>query len=147
MASQDALLRDANAATQLGNSISLKMIDFLNQVKNQPLGFKGLGVEFLGICKILNALEERLGEHFSTNQPFPEQAISELQKILDKTTRDFVQLQDLLQKFMDYETGGAVAMLQKTWRTLFADKDISKVSSSLQESKGALNMAMLLTNM
>jgi hypothetical protein len=48
---------------------------------------------------------------------------------------------------MDYEKGGAFARLQKTWRSVFADKDIAKVRVSLQANKGALNMTMLLTNM
>lgn len=144
---QDALLGGASNATQLGNRISLSMVDFLERVKNQPLGFKDLGKDFLSICKILNSLEESLNKNFSTNQPFPEQAIPELQKILDRTTSDFVSLQSLLEKFMEYEKGGVTAKLQKIWRMFFADKDIAKVRGSLQESRGGLNMALLLTNM
>jgi uncharacterized coiled-coil protein SlyX len=88
-----------------------------------------------------------LKEHFKTRQPFPERAIPELTKVLAKTWDDFQHLQNLLQKFMDYEKGGAFARLQKTWRSVFADKDIAKVRASLQANKGALNMTMLLTNM
>jgi hypothetical protein len=67
--------------------------------------------------------------------------------VLAKTWDDFQHLQNLLQKFMDYEKGEAFARLQKTWRSVFADKDIAKVRGSLQANKGALNMTMLLTNM
>jgi hypothetical protein len=147
MGDQDTLLRSVNASTALGNSLSLKMVDFLNQAKDQPVGFRDLGRDFLGICQILSSLAESLDEHFRTSQPFPEQAIPELSKIITKTTDDFTQLQSLLQKFMDYEKGGALARLQKTWRLVFADKDIAKVQTSLQQSRGALNMTMLLTNM
>jgi len=142
-----ALLQAASSATQLGNRISVRMIDFLDNVKSQPLGFKDLGMDFLAVCQILNALEASLKEHFATNQPFPEQALPELRRILDNTVQDFVSLQSLLEKFLEYETGGVTAKLQKTWRMFFADKDIAKVRGSLQENKGALNMAMLLTNM
>ncbi|OCL05300.1 hypothetical protein AOQ84DRAFT_225002 [Glonium stellatum] len=45
---------------------------------------------------------------------------------------------------MGYERGGAVAMLQKTWRMVFADKDIAKVRTSLQANRGALTVAILL---
>jgi hypothetical protein len=48
---------------------------------------------------------------------------------------------------MEYEKGGTFAMLQKTWRLVFADKDIAKIRGSLQANKGALTMTMLLTNM
>jgi hypothetical protein len=147
MAEQDHLLRLTNSTTSLGNSISLKMVEFLDHVKDQPLGFRDLGLDFLSICKILNSLQTSLQGHFRTSQPFPQQAIPELTKILDQTLHDFTQLQYLLEKFMEYEKGGTFAMLQKTWRQFFADKDISKVRSSLQTNKGALTMTMLLTNM
>jgi hypothetical protein len=147
MAAQDMLMRSVHASTVLGNNISLKMVEFLNQVKDQPVGFRDLGLDFLGICKILNSLAESLNEHFRTNQPFPERAVPELMKVITNTTHDFTQLQSLLQKFMDFEKGGTMAKLQKTWRLFFADKDIAKVRVSLQENRGALNMTMLLTNM
>lgn len=123
------------------------MVEFLDHVRDQPLGFRDLGLDFLSICKILNSLQTSLQEHFSSGQSFPQQAIPELSKILDQTLHDFTQLQYLLEKFMEYEKGGTFAMLQKTWTQFFADKDISKVRSSLQTNKGALTMTMLLTNM
>lgn len=147
MAGQDHLLRVTDSTAALGNSISLKMVEFLDHVKDQPLGFRDLGLEFLSICKILNSLQTSLQQHFRSGQPFPQQAIPELTKILDQTLHDFTQLQYLLEKFLQYEQGGAFATLQKTWRLFFADKDISTVKSSLQTNKGALTMTMLLTNM
>jgi hypothetical protein len=144
---EENLLRTVSSTTVLGNSISLKMVDFLDHVKDQPAGFRDLGLDFLSISQILNSLEDSLKEHFKTRQPFPERAIPELTKVLAKTWDDFQHLQNLLQKFMDYEKGGAFARLQKTWRSVFADKDISKVRMSLQANRGALNMTMLLTNM
>jgi hypothetical protein len=148
MANQSGpLLSAVHSCSELGNQISVKMVEFLDNVKDQPIGFRPLGLDFLGISKILNALEESLKEHFKTNQPFPDRALPELMRIINQTLRDFAQLQALLQKFMDYEKGGTFSKLQKTWRMFFADKDIAKVQSSLQESKGALNMTMLLTNM
>ena len=144
---EENLLRTVSSTTVLGNSISLKMVDFLDHVKDQPAGFRDLGLDFLSISQILNSLEDSLKEHFKTRQPFPERAIPELTKVLAKTWDDFQHLQNLLQKFMDYEKGGAFARLQKTWRSVFADKDIAKVRLSLQANKGALNMTMLLTNL
>jgi hypothetical protein len=141
------LLAAVHSCSERGNQISVKMIEFLDNVRDQPIGFRPLGQDFLSISKILNALEESLKEHFRTYQPFPERAIPELMRIINKTIQDFSQLQLLLQKFMDYEKGGTFAQLQKMWRMFFADKDIAKVQTSLQESKGALNMTMLLTNM
>jgi hypothetical protein len=78
--------------------------------------------------QILNSLEGGLQEHFTSEQPFPQKAITELMKALAQTLGDFTKLEGLLQKFMDYEKGGTFATLQKTWRHVFADKDIAKNS-------------------
>jgi hypothetical protein len=147
MTDQQFLLNATNESTTLGNRLSLKMVDFLNEVKDQPSGFRNLGLDFLSLCQILNTLEGQLKEHFRIQQPFPQAAVPELRQLLTKTTDDFRKLQNLLQKFMDYEKGGVVAKVQKTWRQLFADKDIATVRASLQAHKGALTMTMLLINM
>lgn len=148
MADQDSLLRCVNDATTLGYSISLKMVEFfLNGVKDQPVGFRDLGLDFLAICHILNSLEGSLNEHSKSKHPFPAKAIPELTKVLINTVDDFAHLRNLMDKFSEDEKGGAFAMLQKTWRLVFTDKDIAKISTSLQVNKGALTMVMLLINM
>ncbi len=126
MADQDCLLQTASVSTILGNKISMKMVEFLNRVKEQPAGFRELRQDFMSICEILNSLEESLKGHFKTKQTFPEKAIPELMNVLTKTVNDFTQLQNLLQKFMDYERGGTFAKSQKTWRLVFADKTLRK---------------------
>jgi hypothetical protein len=67
MGIQDSLLRTTSAPTILGNKISMKMVEFLNKIKDQPVGFRDLGLDFMSICQILNSLEESLKEHFGTN--------------------------------------------------------------------------------
>jgi hypothetical protein len=89
MADHDALIRFINDTTTLRNSISLKMVEFLNGVKDQPAGFQDFGLDFLDICQMLNALQEILNEHFKSNQPLPEKAIPELAKVWVKTLDDF----------------------------------------------------------
>lgn len=74
------LLTAAKEATTLGNKLSLKMVDFLNEVNDQPSGFRNVGLDFLSLCQILNTLEEQLKEHFRTQQPFPQAAVSELRQ-------------------------------------------------------------------
>jgi hypothetical protein len=54
---EENLLRTVSSTTVLGNSISLKMVDFLDHVKDQPAGFRDLGLDFLSISQILNSLE------------------------------------------------------------------------------------------
>jgi hypothetical protein len=142
-----ALLNSVHSVSAAGNRISHTMISFLDNVHDQPLGFRDLGRDFLSISQILNDLQKSLAEHFNTGQPFPERAIPELMRVVNNTAADFGELERLLNKFMEYEKGGVVAQLQKTWRHFFADRDIAKVQKSLREQRGSLNMAMLLTNM
>src|ERR1700760_3286118 len=115
MAAQNALLDTTVSLDRLGSGISLTMVEFLNNVKSQPLGFRQLGLDFLGICEIVNSLKSSLQQHFETNQPFPERAVPELSRILQKAYQDFGSLDQLLKKFMEYEKGGSFATLQKTW--------------------------------
>jgi hypothetical protein len=147
MAASQDILRSTRVLNRQGNDISQTMVDFLNSVKTQPLGFRDLGLDFLSVCKIVGSLRGSLEEHFETNQPFPERAVPELMKLLTETADDFVKLQGLLKKFMDFEKGGVTGAMQKTWRRVFADKDVAKVRDSLQKNSGALRMTMLLTNM
>jgi hypothetical protein len=146
MADTTSLLSTTTRTTTLGNTISSKMLSFLDSVSSPPTGFRSLGLDFLSIIQILNSLSSSLSSHFTTST-LPPQAVSELTKILTQTLKDFENLQTLLEKFMDYEKGGAVGRVMKTWRSVFADKDIAKVRDSLKANKGALTMALYLTDM
>jgi hypothetical protein len=134
MANRELLLETAGSLDHLGQGISLKMIQFLNTVKTHPIGFRDLGLDFLEICKIINALKSTLQ---GGAQTIHEKALSELLKVLSQTYDDFSQLQRLLEKFTEFEKGGTFAMLQKSWRLVFADKDVAKVHKSLQENRGS----------
>jgi hypothetical protein len=147
MSAQQVLLSNVHSTTQTGNRISTAMVNFLDNVKEQPLGFKGLGLNFLETCKILNALQLSLEEHFRTNQPFPEKAVPELDTVLRRTEKDFGELEGLLAKFSKYEAGGIAGRVMKTWRMVFADKDVVRIGGSLREGMAALRMATLLINM
>ena len=147
MADRESLLRVSDEATTMGDELSIRLVNFLNEVADQPSEFRNLAFDFLSLCQILSTLQEQLKVHFRTQQPFPAAAIPELRHLLIKTTDDFKKLQQLLQKVIDYEKGGVFAKLHKTWRQIFADKDIAAVRASLQANKGALTITMLLTNM
>lgn len=121
------------------------MVEFLNTVKHQPLGFRDLGYDFLDICRIMTAIEASLAEFIkSSQQQFPPDVLAELDRKFRQTVEDFLVLDQLLQKFLDYEKGGAAAMVQKTWRRVFADKDIAKVQNSLRANRDTLKMSMLV---
>ncbi len=146
MSAQQVLLSDVHSATQTGNRISA-MVSFLDNVREQPLGFRDLGLTFLETCKILGALRLSLEEHARARQAFPDKAVPELEAVLRRTEKDFGELEGLLGKFMKYEEGGIAGRLNKTWRMLFADKDVMRVGGSLREGMASLRMATLLIDM
>jgi hypothetical protein len=113
---QQSLLNLIDSVSSTGNQISTDMVTFLDSVSAQPLGFRELGLNFLEISRILNALKLSLEQHFQTNQPFPEKAIPELDRVLQRTRADFGELEVLLGKFVKYEKGGLSGKVMKTWR-------------------------------
>jgi hypothetical protein len=145
--SQEQLLAHIHLTSSTGQRISTSMLTFLNNTPSQPLGFRDLGLTFLEICRILSALEQSLQTHFQTGQTVPERAVPELEKVMGRTDEDFKELEGLLGKFVSYEEGGIKGRLMKTWRMVFADRDVGKVEKSLREGMGALKMAGLLVNL
>jgi hypothetical protein len=140
MPTHQDLQSSVHTTSELGNAISGRMLSFLDTVNDQPLGFRNLGLDFLAISQILNTLEQSLSQ---SAEPFPTPAIPELIKLITKTHEDFVQLKALLERFLNYERGGLYAKMQKTWRMVFADKEIGKCKLALQEEKGGLRMMLV----
>ena len=68
---KESLLELCNRATILGNSISVRMLEYLSTVKSQPHGFRELAVDFLDICRILWSIEAGLSEASRTKNQFP----------------------------------------------------------------------------
>jgi hypothetical protein len=147
MAYRGELLSTTRALDSQGHTLSSKIDLFLNSVKAQPLGFRELGLNFIGIARIVSALRSSLESHIQSGLPFPDAAVPELLRVLKKSSDDFADLDKLLARFMEYERGGALGSLKKGWRMMFADKEVGRLDGQLKESQGALNMAMLLTNM
>ncbi|KAJ9641762.1 hypothetical protein H2199_004974 [Coniosporium tulheliwenetii] len=131
-------------ATVLGNSISVRMLEYLSTVKNQPHGFRGLATNFLEICRILWSIEAGLEEASSMHNQLPVDMIQELDKKFRQANDDFIALNQMLSKFLEYEKKGGFGRLQKGFRMMFAESDIEKMRESLAKSREALNMSALV---
>ncbi|KAH8878608.1 hypothetical protein GQ53DRAFT_617439, partial [Thozetella sp. PMI_491] len=143
---KESLLQQCQRAAHLGSSISTQMTEFIGQVKpkQQPRGFRDLGLEFLEVCRIITSIEVGLTEFLKAATQFPPDVLAELEKKFSQTVEDFLALSRLLQKLFEHKRPGTVAKLQQVWAMVFADKDIAKIQNSLRMNRDALKMSMLV---
>ncbi|KAF2429033.1 ankyrin [Tothia fuscella] len=141
---KETLLELCTRAAILGNSISVRMLEYLSTAKNLPPGFKELAAEFLDLSRILWSIEAGLMEASQTRNKFPVAMVEELDGKFRKTNDDFVVLNQILLKYLDYETRGTFGRLQKGWRVMFSSADINKVRESLAKNRDALRMSSMV---
>ncbi|KAJ9144160.1 Ankyrin [Pleurostoma richardsiae] len=142
--SRESVLELCTKVTILGNSVSVRMLEFLSTVKHQPHGFRELAHDFLDSCRILWSIEAGLTETNRTANQFPVDMINELDKKFRQTNDDFTVLNQMLTRYLEYERKGALGKLQKGWRAMFADDGIAKMRDSLAKSRDALRMSALV---
>jgi len=138
---KESLLELCERATTLGNSVSVRMLEYLSTVKNQSYGFRALANEFLEICRILWSIEAGLKDTSRTHNQLPGDMIQELDRKFRQTNDDFIVLNQMLSKFLENERKGGFG---KRWRMMFADSDIDKVKDSLGRSRESLKMSALV---
>lgn len=136
----DACTRD----TLLGNKISVRMLEYLSTVKTHPDGFEHLAREFLDICRILFSIEVGLEDCSKTGRRFPPDMVVELERKFKTTYTDFQELDRMIHKFLEYETKGTMGKIQKGFRRMFPDHDITRMRESLTKSREALRMSALV---
>ncbi|TEA11255.1 putative ankyrin repeat protein [Colletotrichum sidae] len=141
---KETVLDLCTRATLLGNNISVRMLEFLTNVKHQPHGFKDLANDFLDICRILWSIEAGLSEASRTHQEFPADMIKELETKFRQTNSDFQVLDHMMFEFLEYEKKGAMGKIQRGWRMMFADKEIFRMRESIRKARDALRMSALV---
>lgn len=161
----DADLRPlCNRATDLGNNISLRLVELLTSLKHSPAGLRRLANEFLDISRILWSIESglakahrrkssesiRVGDEWEPSGEEVRASIfspgmSEvLGARLRQTIRDFEALDGVLSKYLEVEKKGAVAKLQSRWRKMFADRDLERMRVSLASARDSLRAIALV---
>ncbi|KAL6241240.1 hypothetical protein RBB50_011919 [Rhinocladiella similis] len=141
---KETLLELCTMATNVGNSISVRMLEYLGTVKNQPHGFKELACDFLDISRILWSIEAGLNEAGRSQTKFPQDMTQELDKKFRQTNDDFIVLNQMLTKFLEYERKGRLGRFQRGWHSMFSDDEIHKIRDSLGKSRDALRMSALV---
>ncbi|KEF62570.1 uncharacterized protein A1O9_00543 [Exophiala aquamarina CBS 119918] len=141
---KESLLDLCTRATNLGNSVSVRLLEYLSTVKHHPHGFRELATDFLDISRILWAIEAGLIESSRSHNTLPADMVKELDKKFRGTHDDFMVLNQLLVKFLEYEKKKGFGKLSKGWHMMFVDTDIHKMRESLEKSRDALRMSALV---
>ncbi|KAF7562340.1 hypothetical protein G7046_g1773 [Stylonectria norvegica] len=141
---QTQCLELCHKATALGDRVSVRMLENLTSVKQQPHGLDALAHDFLDTCETLFSIEAGLGECIRNNQTFPADVISELCKKFRVTQADFNLLDQMLSKFLDYERKGTMGRMRRGWGKIFGDHDIEKTSIALGRTRESLKMSALM---
>ncbi|KIW17124.1 hypothetical protein PV08_04315 [Exophiala spinifera] len=141
---KETLLELCTMATNVGNSISVRMLEYLGTVKHQPHGFKELACDFLDVSRILWSIEAGLNEAGRSQTKFPQDMTQELDKKFRQTNDDFIVLNQMLTKFLEYERKGRLGRFQRGLHSMFSDDEIHKLRESLGRSRDALRMSALV---
>lgn len=126
----------------LGNTIAIRMLEYIGTVKHQVQGFGLLASDFLEVSRILWAIETGLKS--SNKQQMPADMMAELEKRFRQTNDDFIVLNQLVTRFLENDKKSGFARLSKGFKMMFADSDVHKMRASLEKSREALRMSALV---
>ncbi|KGO76175.1 hypothetical protein PITC_092000 [Penicillium italicum] len=126
-------------ATQLGNQISVHMLNYLSTTKDLPEGFRELSHTFLDTCRMLWAIEAGVTELAAANRALPAVIIEEVEKKFTSTYRDFQQLDKIILKLVQYEHRGTLGKLQRGWNR--PGHDLNRIHESLKKSTETLQIS------
>ncbi|KAJ6132599.1 hypothetical protein N7471_007814 [Penicillium samsonianum] len=126
-------------ATQLGNQISVHMLNYLSTTKDLPDGFRELSHTFLDTCRMLWAIEAGVTELAGANRALPDVIIEEVEKKFVSTYRDFQQLDKIIVKLVQYEHRGTLGKLQRGWHR--PSNDLNRIHESLKKTTETLQIS------
>ncbi|KAJ6184781.1 hypothetical protein N7519_006082 [Penicillium mononematosum] len=108
-------------ATQLGNQISVHMLNYISTTNDLPDGFRELSHTFLDTCRMLWAIEAGVEKKFVS------------------TYRDFQQLDKIILKLIQYEHRGTLGKLQRGWNR--PGHELSRIHESLKKTTETLQIS------
>jgi len=125
--------------TAQGNTIAIRMLEYLSSAKHPIPGFEPLSTEFIELCQELWSIEAGLLEANKSRNALPAEVGQELDKRIRQVNDEFVVLGQMVSKFVDNENkkGG----LSSRFRMMFADTDVDKMRMTLQRSKDSLKVS------
>jgi hypothetical protein len=89
--------------TTQGNTIAIRMLEYLSSAKHAIPGFQALATEFLELCQVLWSIETGLTEAGKIRSAIPVEVTQELDKRVRTVHDEFVVLSQMVTKFVDNE--------------------------------------------
>lgn len=125
--------------TTQGNTIAIRMLEYLSSARNPIPGFQSLAADFIELCQELWSIEAGLTEAGKSRNALPAEIGQELDKRIRQVNNEFVVLQQMTTKFVDNENkkGG----FSSKFRMMFADTDVDKMRSTMQHSRDSLKVS------
>ncbi|GKZ34467.1 hypothetical protein AbraIFM66950_004742 [Aspergillus brasiliensis] len=141
MAAQKAVFTVSAQATQLGNRISVHMLDYLSTEHDLPDGFRELSQTFLDTCRALWAIDADLTESTAAGRALPDVIVEEVAKKFMAAYRDFQSLDKVVTKLIQYEHRGALGRLQRGWNR--PSVELHRIRESLKKTTETLQISVL----
>ncbi|KAL4883563.1 ankyrin repeat-containing domain protein [Aspergillus karnatakaensis] len=136
---EEAIRAVSALATQLGNQISVHMLNYISTTKDLPSGFRDLSHTFLDTCRTLWAIEAGVTELASANRALPEVVINEVEKKFITAYGDFQQLEKLILKLVQYEHRGTWGKLQRGLHR--PGQELTRIHESLKKTNETLQIS------
>ena len=127
--------------TTQGNTISIRMLEYLGTSKHAIPGFEALANEFIELCRLLWSIEAGLTE--SAKNPrhaIPVEVTQELDRRFRQVSDEFTVLQQMVVKFVDNDAGKGGGFGRR-FRMMFADTDVDKMRTTLSRSRDSLKVS------
>ncbi|EOA80941.1 uncharacterized protein SETTUDRAFT_24453 [Exserohilum turcica Et28A] len=122
-----------------GNTIAIRMLEYLSTAKTPLHGFEPLSREFVGLCQVLWSIESGVAETSKSRSGLPVEVSQELDRRVRQVGEEFSVLAQMVNKFVDKENHkGGFGM---KFRMMFADTDIDKMRHTLSRSRDSLKVS------
>ncbi|BCS18144.1 uncharacterized protein APUU_10972A [Aspergillus puulaauensis] len=136
---EDAIRAVSVLATQLGNQISVLMLNYISTAKDLPNEFRALSHTFLDTSRTLWAIETGVSELAAANRALPEVIINEVEKKFAAAYAEFQSLEKLIGKLNHYEHRGTWGKLQRGLHR--PSQELHRIHESLKKTNEALQIS------
>lgn len=122
-----------------GNTVSIRMLEYLSSSKEPVRGFFPLATAFLDLARLVWSIEAGINESFKTRKSYPVEITQELDKHFRQIHDEFTVLSQMVSRFIENDNGKGG--LGKRMRMMFADSEVDKVRMTLLKSSESLKMS------
>jgi ankyrin repeat protein len=137
---EETSIQLCNRVTTQGNTISIRMLEYLGTSKHVIAGFETLAIEFIELCRLLWSIEAGLIETSKSHNAVPAEICQDLDKRFRQIHDEFSVLNQMVAKFIDNENNKSGGFGRR-FRMMFADTDVDKIRMTLSRTRDSLKVS------